>query len=323
MEITEIGLLAIRQESTYGVDASPGATNVIPTVGDSLTYEVQSTATDRKAMDGTHDRIAGFNTMAHVVLKFRYELRGNGLIQNGSPANPVEIDPLLQAAHLIPSYNAEPVPGSGYGSVDYFPAIFTDSGPSLTCYWWSGLKLHKLLGGKVDFKLTVEVGKVYIMEFTVTGKYLAVADASLPTGVTFNSQKPPLADGSTALIGDFTGIFSKFELELGNRISLRKSMTSPDGIAGFVITGSTPKGRIDPETVASTTHPFWTDWKKSTLFNILLIGGSHNGNQFVIECDWLEWKSVNYATRDEVRIHQGEFNIVQGGDVSPFHLSFN
>jgi Phage tail tube protein len=315
MEITEIGLLAIKQETNYGVDAAPGAANVIPVVGDSLTYEVQSTAADRKAMDGTHDRIAGFNTMLQVTLKFRYEMRGNGMIQNGDPANPVEIDALLQAANLSPAYSAESEAESGDGFVAYTPAIYTDNGPGVTCYWWSGLKLHKLTGGKVDLKLTAEVGQMFILEFTVMGKYSSVADATMPAGVSFNGTKPPLVNGSIFNLAGFIATISKFEFELGNQIKPRKSAASPDGIGGFVITGSKPRGRLDPESVSVAAQPYWTKWKSSTLIPIILSSVFQSGNNFQLVLNSAELKSVNYAARDEMRIHQAEFNLVKS--VSP------
>ncbi|EEF62099.1 phage tail tube protein [Pedosphaera parvula] len=313
MEITEIGLLAIRQEFTYGVDAAPGGSNVIPVVGDSLTYEVQSTATDRKAMDGTLDRVAGFNSMPQVTLKFSYELRGNGTIQNGYSTNPIEIDPLLQAANLSSAYIAESEYEAGDGNVGYTPAIYTDAGPGVTCCWWSGQKLHRLVGGKVDLKLTCEVGKMFILEFTVIGKYSSVVDAALPLGVSFNSIKPPLVNGSMFTLGGLFPILNKFEFELGNQIKMRKSLSSPDGVAGFVIAGRAPKGRLDPESTTITSQPYWAKWKSSTLIPIAVMSSTQPGNNFSLSFNAAELKSVNYTGRDELRIHQVEYNLVRNG----------
>jgi hypothetical protein len=321
MEITSLGLLTVKAESSYGTDAAPttGA-NIVPTIGDSISWNVQSTAVDRKLMDGTLDKIAGFNAMPNVALKFKYELRGNRTdgsaadVSSGSSGHAVEIDALLQAAHLNPTYTAESSGGARDGFVVYQPKVFATVGPSVTCYWYTALKLHKLVGGKVNVeKITWEAGKMVGVDFSVTGKYVAPADNAFPTGGTvFVATKPPLFDAATVSIGSYSGaVLSQLTVDLGNRVKLRKSAVDTDSIAGFVISGMDPKGTLDPESVAEATNPFWADWKTSTTRTITVTTGTQSGNKFTGTFTG-EYKGVPYGARDEVRIHQAAFNIVKG-----------
>jgi hypothetical protein len=335
MEITELGLLAVKTESSYGTDAVPtvGA-NLIPTVGDSISYAVLSTPITRRLTDGSLDRVPGFNAMPNVALKFKYELRGNRTdgaaadISSGSSAHAVEIDCLLQAANLNAAYTAESPGGARNGLVVYQPQIVTSVGPSVTAYWYTALKLHKLVGGKVNLdKITWEAGRMAYIEFTVMGKYVAPADNAFPTtGLSFLATKPPLFDSAAIALGSYNGaVVNQVAVELGNNLKLRKSAIDTDSNAGFIINGFQPKGTMDPESVAEATNPFWADWKASNTKTLSITTGTQSGNKFT-GTFVTELKSLNYGTRDNVRVYQAAFNIVKadltGAPGSQFQLKF-
>ena len=343
MEILEIGLLAIKKEVTYGTDPVPTpALNCIPTVRDQVSFSVNSTAVDRKLLDGTLDMVPGFNTKPNATIKFRYELRGNlrngGTqldITNGTTAQALEIDCVLQAANLVPSYTAAATPGtegsvagSRDGFVTYKPGIFSTQGPSVTCYFWTALKLHSLTGGKVNIDaITWEAGKMVYIDFTVTGFYNPITDVTFPTTAVFAVAKPPLFVSSTTSIGSYTtSVFSQLKVELGNDVKLRSSAIDANNVAGFVIGAMAPKGTFDPESVAEATNPFWADWVASNTKTITCATGSTSGNKFTGTFIG-EYKSVNYGARDSVRIMQAAFNIVKsdlsGAIGTQFQLKFN
>ena len=82
MEIKEIGALTVKAEATYGTDPVPTiAANLIPTLRNSFAYKVSSTPVERAILDGSLDRLAGFNILPNVELSFTYECRGN--LRNG------------------------------------------------------------------------------------------------------------------------------------------------------------------------------------------------------------------------------------------------
>lgn len=336
METTEIGFLGVKAETTYGVDPVPTVSaNLIPTDRDSLTWSVDSTPVRRRPLDGLSGALPGFNAMPNVTLKFRYELRGNRTngvaadISSGSVANKVEIDALLQAANLSPSYVAASGGGRN-GYVSYIDSIITGVGPSVTCYWWSQKKLHKLLGGKVDVSVDFTAGQIPFIEFTVKGKYVVPADTTFPTSsITYLATKPQIYEGGTVTLGSFTPIIRSARFDLGNRIALRSDPTDATGVGGFLITGTEPKGSLDPEADSEATNAFWADWRASTVKSLSLMtpytpGTSTTSGNAISMSALVEPKSINYGARDGIRTHDYQFDIVRASLGAPgaFILGF-
>ncbi len=334
MEITEIGLLAIKAETTYGLDPTPtvGA-NLIPAARDSLSYAVESTPVRRKALDGTMGMQPGFNVLPNVTLKFRDELRGNRTdgstadISAGLLANKVEIDPVLQAAHLDPTYTAETTGGARNGYVTYRPKTYTDQGPSVTAYWWSALKLHKLFGGKVDLSMTWEAGQMVLMDVTIRGKYGVPVDTTFPTsGLAFVATKPQIFEGGAVGLDVTAPPFRRAQFDLGNQIALRASGVESTGVVGFIITGRDSKGNANFESVTEAAHPIFGDWliSKRKPFGVTLPSGTGvSGNRLDLQVG-AELKSINYQNQDGQRVHDAQFDIVQTafGDATDLALKF-
>lgn len=337
MESNEIGLLAIKAESSYGLDPVPTkAANLIPIAKGSLQYRPLADPIDRMPLDGKILPLAGFNQLPSVEVQFDYELRGNrtnGIaadISSGSASNKVEIDPLLQAANLIPVYTAESGGGTRDGNVLYGPGLFTTVGPSVALYFWSALKLHKLLGGKVSFSMTWEAGKMAIAHFTIRGKYVAVSDVAFSTsGAVWVDTKPPVFEGGLCTFGAYAGVVtSKADFNLNNTIVRREAPVQTDAVEGFLITATKPTGSFDPESVAEATHPFWADWRAANVKALTLempSGSGASGNRLQLSV-LAEPKDISYADRNGIRIHNAGFNIVRRTlselDAVPFGLRF-
>jgi hypothetical protein len=334
MEITEIGLLAIKAESAYGTDPTPAVgANLIPAARDSITYEVASTAVKRKALDGTMGMQPGFNALPNVTLKFRYELRGNrtdGVVADisaGASAQKVEIDPILQAANLDPTYTAETTVGGRNGYVIYKPKSYTTEGPSVTAYWWSALKLHKLFGGKVDLSMTWEAGQMVLMDVTIRGKYGVPVDTTFPTsGLSFLATKPQMFEGGAVGLDVTAPPFRRAQFDLANQIAMRANPVDSTGVAGFIITGRDSKGSVNFESVTEAAHPIFADWlvSKRKPFGVTMPSGSGvSGNRLDLQVG-AELKSINYQNQDGQRVHDAQFDIVQTafGDNTDLALKF-
>jgi hypothetical protein len=309
MEITDLGLIGIKIESAYGTDPTPTkAASLIPVVAGSFNYDVETSPIPRKMIDGTLDAIPGFNTLPNVTAKFSYDVRGNRTngvatdISLGNISKLIEIDPLLRAANLDATYTAESSGGARDGYVIYSPAAKTDEGPSVTLYWWSAKKLHKLLGGKVDVALTMEAGRMARLEFTLRGKYSAVTDASWSTsGVTYLDTVPPLWLSGTINVGSVAPIISRLSFNLGNQIAMREDATQAYGHKGFIITGMSPTMSIDPESEAEATHPIWSDLIAGTQRSTTVVMGADTGNKFAAIIGVMPTK-VTYGDRNKTRI---------------------
>ena len=322
MERSAIGLLLVKAESTYGTDPTPtNAANLIPVEG-AATFSAASTRIERKILDGTHDRVAGFNALPNVTLKFRYAVRGNRTdgstadISAGASANKIEIDGLLQAADLSPNYTAESSGGARDGNVIYKPVVPTSQsgmGSSVTCYFQTELKKHAIIGGKVDFEVMMEAGKMAYIDFTIRGKYVAITDNSLSTSsAAWLDIKPPLFTPSVLTLGSYTPIISTLKFGVGNDIQMRENAvaTTGEGIEGFVIVDKSPKGEFNPESVAEATNPFWAAWRASTVATLTATFGSATGNKFSAILS-TELTDVNYSDLNKRRVHSAKFDILK------------
>lgn len=320
MEITEIGLLAIKAESAYGTDPVPTpAANSIPPVGDSVSLTFEDENVERKLLDGTFDPVQGFSSLPNVTLKFRYELRGNRTngtaadISAGSVANLIEIDPLLQAAGLNPTYTAETVLNARDGNVIYKPKMLVTVGPSVTCYFYTALKLHKLIGGKANIdSILIEPGKMGYIDFTVRGKYAAPSDLTFPTTAAFVATKPPVCENAAMSLGgaSYTNpVFRRMEFMLGNSIARRENAAAADGVEGFVITSQRPKARITLESSSIADAPIFADWRTPTVRTAQFTLGSQTGNKVFVTGNTARLLKPTYANEDGKRMVNLELNL--------------
>lgn len=229
----------------------------------------------------------------------------------GSSNYPHELDAILKAAGLTPTYTAETVLGNSDGYVTYNPAVALTDLPSVSLWWYSGAKLHKLTGGKCDLSFSGEAGKPGMLEITIRGKYTAVSDSAISlTGATWNSTKPPVFLPATLTIGGVTPVAASLKWSLGNAIAMRPSLVATDGVHGFAITGQDLKGEIDPESVAIATQSVWADLLSATQRSVSCIVGGTAGNKYAFTLN-AEYRSAKYADRDKVKIHNLQFACVK------------
>jgi hypothetical protein len=189
MERTNIGLLLAKIESSYGGEVYPTGANVIAVTREGVNWAPQIERATRSILDGSQERITGHNTMPTVTLSFRVELRGNRTnggtdtdITSGDVAQALTIDPLLRACDLLATYTAESTNGARDGYVTYTPTIPAAEGSSVTFHWYSGGKLHRVIGAKGTVKGVLEAGKMAYLDFEFRGLIDYVVDAAIPDG---------------------------------------------------------------------------------------------------------------------------------------------
>jgi hypothetical protein len=327
MESNEIGLLLAKVEGTYGTDPTPtNASNLLPVLRDSIAFRLVSEPIGRKFLTGGIAPNIGFNTVPTGELSFTYELRGNlrnGTTQlditNGTSTQALEIDNLLKSCGMSPTYTAAGTPGSegsSAGSRDgfviYSPSFSSsDEGTSMTFYWQTANKRHKLTGAKGTVRLSAEAGKVPMLSFTFRGLYVAPADSDLSTSsAAWFDLLPPLFQGSSITIGSYEPVLTSMEFDLGNEIVRRDSAVATNGVKGFLIADVMPKARLNPEAVTEATNPFWSNWINSTPKLITIPFGATAGNKITLSYTG-EYKDVNYTNRNKFRHHDIQIDVVK------------
>lgn len=315
MERSKIGLLLAKIEGTYGTDSSPTATANAIGVAGMVTYDCQVDMNDRDILDGDYANVAGLTSNPRAKMSFEVELRGNYIggatdsdISSGKSTNAVEIDCLLQACDLTPTYTVET--GGGHnGKVVYNPTVnLTAPGQSVTLYFYTGLKLHKLVGGKGNVKGTVKSGGLGKLSFTFDGLDGGTTDVAMPTTGVFLGTIPPLFAGATATLNSISPTFEEFTFDLGNVVSMRSDANSANAIKGFMITGRNSTCTLNPENVAEGTNPFFGDLKNGVRKPLAVAWGSQVGNEIAVNLNVMT-KSVAYADKTGGRIVQATFDV--------------
>ena len=211
MERTVIGLVLAKAEGTYGTDALPtGASNTIAVQKSTVKIDAKFTHILRSISDGSYSRVKGSNVLPEVAFSFDVELRGNYTdgasgpsddISSGSSAHAIEIDCLLQACDMSPAYTPE-TGGGRNGNVIYKPFSPATQGPSCTFYFFTGTKLHKIVGAKGTFKIDLTAGQFGKIMFSFSGMYLDTYDAALPSAGNYCSAVSINAAGTGYVVGD-------------------------------------------------------------------------------------------------------------------------
>jgi hypothetical protein len=323
-------LLLAKQEVTYGTDPAPVATaNTIAITRQGVNFSPGFDHLTRMILDGTISKVSGLNAMPEVSLSFEVELRGNRTdgvaadISKGDSAHAVEVDCLLQACDLSPTYTAETTLGARNGQVVYKPIVPVDEGKSVTFYFYSGLKRHKILGAKGTVKLSTEAGKFGKLMFEFRGLYVAVTDAGIPGTITWLDTKPPLS--SSGSVDSFTPVFTKLDVDLGNKLSRRDDANSANGVKGFLITDRDSNLTIDPESVAEATHPIWADLAGGAQRQISGLSGAQTGNIIALTFSCVS-KGVSYGDRSGIRTQSIDYSIersnISDSPGAEFQLAF-
>jgi len=312
------GLLAAKIHTTDADPVPTSLANSLVVMGNSVSWNAQSTPVPRKTLDGGQEEVAGMpSALPQATIKFRTELRGNRTdgaaddISVGSASQALEIDPLFKGCDFSPTYTPETGAGLRDGYVIYKRTDPSDEGSKVAFYFWTKQKLHKLILAKGTGQVVMEVGKIGYIEWTFSGLYIAPADATFPTDAAFEDTKPPLMIGASAVtIGSYTPVITRVDLSLNNVVSRRLDIAATDGVKGFIITGYGPTLNLDPEAVTEATNPFWANWKADAVKTVTVTVGSQSGNKVQLVAV-TQATDVNYAEREGLRTHNKQLKVVR------------
>jgi len=312
-------LLLAKVEADYGVDPvpAPGTDAILvdnpqvrPT-GELLRREFQ------RASLSPLEHVIG---MKEYELTFMTELKGSGTANAGGSGDIPEIDPLLQACGMNPTFTAESSGGAGDGDITYDPV--SDSLKSVTLYWYNDGLLHKMLGAVGNMRINGEAGQFGTIEWTFRGLYTDPTDADIPSGAVFNAEKPPIINGIALSVHAYQGAIQSFAVELANEIARRTSVNAATGVVGFLITGRDTQGSMNPEQVKEATHDFWAKWKSGLAGALSMTIGTVAGAKIDITAPKAQYRSLTPGARDGVRIYDIPLTLAQNAGDDELVLKF-
>ena len=302
--------IGIKTETTQGtsIDSSFGATDYILAMDVEIKPVIE--LNERDYFRTSLDRLAHVVGKKYSTVKFKTEVKGSGTA--GTAYAPL-------GAALMACGFTETVSAST--SVTYTPTSTPASGsyygPGKSCtitVYKDGIK-HICAGSMGTVKFSFEAGKIAFAEFDFQGLYTAASVASNPT-TTFLATLPPIISAATmTLNGDSSNhIAGKMEVDVSNSIAQRDDVNSSGGLLGFMITGRSPKGSIDPE--AQTSDDVWDDFILGTSGSSDMVVGATGGNIITFTMPKTQYSDVSYADRSGILVYNANlvFNQNTGDD---------
>lgn len=144
---------------------------------------------------------------------------------------------------------------------------------SLTVAVFANGKKKQIHGAVGNCKISLEAGKLAVMEWEFTGVWDAVADVALPAPTYVTTAPLRWVNGFT-IAGTATKV-SKYEFDLGNEVTVR---TDPNavgfGVALGQITDRKPKITIDPEAALVATTDYYGQMLAGTLLSLIATLGT-------------------------------------------------
>jgi hypothetical protein len=256
-------ILAAAAESTLGTAVSLSNTNAGFRVDDRSLKLVRPTIL-RQAQGtfGSDQNVAG---PAYTQLTFKNMISGSGTAAT----------PAAWMSTFLPAC------GMVLTSSTYAASMTQSSWGSITAGHYVDGRLRTMVGGMGSWKLTGEVGKPGMMEWSFTGAWPGdPSGASLLSGMTYESvQPPPFATSAAFTFNGQTAFrISKFELDLGNDVKPREDANSPGGYLCGWIGNRQPKVSVDPEAMQFATENFYAAQSAGTEIGLTAVFGTVTNN---------------------------------------------
>lgn len=300
--LTMRGVMALKLEGTYGVDALPGVSDTILVENVSGGFDgvkmVEFPAV-RPSIGGLQPKFAG----ALRTVSFDTYVKGSG-----AAGTAPRIGRIFQAAGC-----AETVVAST--SVTYkFSSNYTTDHKSLTVYYYLDGVRRIILGGIVTaLAINWVAGDVIKMAVTIAGHDGGLADIALITP-TFEATPQLPFIGASFSIAAYAAKITKLSLDFAPTVSKPPDPNATDGYGQLLITGRKPKGSFDPELVTVATHDFMGRFKAGTT-GTLLTGtiGSTAGNRVATTLNSVYYEAPSEGDREGRAVLTVPFGMDDGG----------
>lgn len=314
MILAKRGIVAVAIEGTYGVYNEPDPLSGAVLAKD-IEINLQSDFIERDFHTPSLSPLPGVVGKTWIETSFTVELKSNGYTHAMPTLNPPIIGKLFRGCDMSEELVDESTQDQGDGYALYRPLSDVSVQDSLSISIVIGGKMYGMRGARGTWELTGEAGNPIEIRFTFTGLIEGIGDVTIPTA-TYESTLPPVfKNGSFNYQGNESLVVSALRLSIGNQVAVRPSVSASDGIAGIVITGRTPEGGFDPESVLETEEAFHTEWLQGTLKNLRVNVGTTPGNRIEIYCPRIQIKELRNTERDGIWAHEITFHpALESGD---------
>ena len=254
----------IKAESTYGTDSTPAGTDACQVRNLEVT-PVQSDIVSRDLIRpylGASPQLIANN---RVQVTFEVEYAGSG-----TAGTAPRYGSLLKACGFSETIVAST-------SVTYAPVSTSFS--SVTMYYSTDGVRHKVTGARGTYSLNLTANQIPVINFTMTGQYVAPTDTADPTP-TFTSQATPKIFNDTnttsfTLFSETDLPLQSCQLDIGNEVVYRELINSDKEV---LIVNRSGSGTLAIEMPTLASHDFFADAVASTTGNLSIVHGTAGGN---------------------------------------------
>ena len=307
-QLTRKRVILIEAESSYGVDPTPAATDVVLVRDLSITpqsSDVVNRDVVRPYLGASEQLLA--NT--RVECTFSVELAGSGTAGTA---------PRYGSALKACGFSETVASGT---SVTYEPISASFS--SVTIHYNVDGVRHVVTGCRGTFAISAAVGEVPSIDFTFTGIYNPPSDTALPT-VTYGNQATPLIfkNGNTSSFQllSFAGALMNFSMDIGNSVVYRELV---GGTKEVLLTDRAANGSLTIEAPTLAQKDFFaaalTD---TTLGNLTLTHGTTAGNIVRFTSTKVDIGDVAYGEADGVAMLEIPYTLVPSAENNELSLIF-
>ncbi|MCX2780424.1 phage tail tube protein [Microbulbifer thermotolerans] len=299
-------LILVKIESSYGVDATPGASDAILVENIGWSF-AGARMVERAAVKPSLGMLQGIFAGTLMEVTFDVEVKGSG-----AAGTAPEVGPLLRACGMAETIDA----GT---SVEYAPA--SAGHESVTLYYYEDGSVYKLTGCRGTVSVNLETGAAGKFSFTITGHVSGPTDAAMPT-VSYDATTPPPVINASFSVGSYSAVINALSLDLGNTIATPPSMSAEDGYSEIIISDRDVTGSFDPEATTVAAKNWAGEWKAGTAQTITTgTIGSTAGNQYELEISSAWYKELSPGDRDGLRTYEIGFGAA--GDDDAFKIIFS
>ena len=249
-------LILAKIEAQYGTDPVPAeATESIIVLG-LPEYTPLGSMRERAVPLNFYGKLKGVNVGDGLKITFKTELKASGTAGTVS-----RYDPLFRACNMTVS---------GTSTKIYTPNSTMDA-ESCTIYFYRGGVLHKLIGCRGTFSMSLVAGEIAVINWEFTGLYADnAADIATPSP-TFEAIAPVIVQSLGLTYNSVSVVIKELMLDIGNSINARKDCNAANnGVSQYVVTGREAKGSMKIEALALSALNPWDIWDNTTAANIAL-----------------------------------------------------
>ena len=141
-------------------------------------------------------------------------------------------------------------------SVTYAP--LTQAVPSLTIAGYFDGVFKSLVGARGKYRLIGRIGEHIIVEMEWMGRYVAVTDVAMLSGVTYDTttEPQPLLSAAFSAHG-FAGKLNSIDIDYNNTLTAREDASLASGIISHTITDREMTGSFNVEEELVATEDYW------------------------------------------------------------------